>query len=109
MDIAPIMQWLSLVLAAIALLGHAKNFFGSDGKEATKDIKILKELLAAHDSRIQGVENEIRHLPDRDSQHRVELALTEMNGRFAALEERLKPVVNTSERLHELLLEQAKK
>ena len=109
MDIAPIMQWLSLILAAIALMAHAKNFFGSDGKEATKDIKVIQEVLSAQDRRLQEVENEIRHLPDRDSQHRVELALAEMNGRFAALEEKLKPIASTSERLHQLLLDQAKK
>ena len=109
MDLANVMPWVTAALAIIALLGHGKTFFGSEGKQASRDIEHLRNEIEEHERRIQRVETELPHLPDRDAQHRVELALAEMNGRFAALEEKLKPIASTSERLHQLLLEQVKK
>lgn len=109
MDLALLTPWIAAALSIIALLGQAKTFFGSEGKAAAAELKHLKETVEDQGKRLQNVENEIRHLPDRDAHHRVELALSEMNGRFAALEEKLKPIAATSARLHELLLEQTKR
>ena len=68
----------------------------------------IEQRLTHHSERLQNVENDMQHIPDRESQHRVELALAEMNGRFSTLEEKLKPIASTSQRLGEFLLEQAK-
>jgi chromosome segregation ATPase len=104
-----ISQYLGLALAVIALLGHAKGYFSSGEKTLTARVDQAEKKLAEHDRRIQTIEGEMKHLPDREAQHRMELQLAEMNGRFATLEERLRPIAQTSERLHELLMEQAKK
>lgn len=107
MDLALLTPWIAAALSIIALLGQAKTFFGSEGKAAAAELKALRATVEDQGRRLQNVESEMRHLPDRDAQHRVELALAEMNGRFAALEEKLKPIAATSARLHELLLEKA--
>ncbi|WP_435656067.1 DUF2730 family protein [Brucella pituitosa] len=104
-----VLPYLSLVIAIIAIAGHAKGWINSGEKQIKDAVADHNAKLTEHDRRVQTLENEIKHLPDRDSQHRMELALAQMNGRFAALEEKLKPIAATSERLHELLMEQAKK
>lgn len=61
------------------------------------------------EDRIAKLENEFRHLPDRDSVHRIELSLSAVKGELKALGEQLKPVAAISDRLQEFLLEQAKR
>lgn len=103
-----ISQYLGLILAALALLGHAKGYFSSGEKTLIARVDQAEKTVADHGRRIQSVEGEMQHLPDREAQHRMELQLTEMNGRFATFEERLRPISATSERLHELLMEKAR-
>lgn len=109
MTAGEISQYLGLALAIIALLGHAKGYFSSGEKSLTARVEKTETKLIDHDRRIQTVEGSLRYLPTRDDQHKIELALSAMSGRFDALEERLKPIAITSERLHELLMEQARK
>jgi hypothetical protein len=109
MSAAEISQYLGLTLAVIALLGHAKGYFSSGEKALAARVETLGTIQNGHERRIQAIEGEMKYVPDRDAQHRMELQLAEMAGRFAMLEERLRPIAATSERLHELLMEQAKK
>ncbi|MBW8638981.1 DUF2730 domain-containing protein [Hoeflea sp. WL0058] len=115
-----IAPWLGLIALFISVGGTVYAWLTSRSKEyakkldnlnegRAKDLSEINTRLNGHASRIQTIEDEMKHLPDRDSQHRVELALAEMNGRFAALDEKLKPIASTSQRLSEFLLEQAKK
>lgn len=127
MTLPEILLYLNLVLSGLALLGHAKGYFSSGEKKLAEDVVALtdkmtefvvalnKEMeanekkLIEHDRRIQAAESEIKYLPDRESQHRMELQLATLNGRFATLEEKLRPIAATGERLHDLLMEQARK
>lgn len=64
------------------------------------------------------IDEALKHIPDREQSHRLELAITQLSGRLDAmdqrvsgkietLDERLKPVSAISDRLQEFLLEQA--
>lgn len=59
------------------------------------------------EDRIARVEHELNHLPSRETVHRMEISLANLNGEMRALGEQLKPVASISERLQEFLLEQA--
>lgn len=109
MDLQTLMPWIAAALSISTLLTNIYTVFTSPSRKNAADINKMYGDLAKHDRRIQTVEGEMKHLPDRNAHHRMELSLTEMNGRFSALEEKLKPIAATSERLHELLMEQAKK
>lgn len=118
-----IIQWLTLALSSVALLGVLKGFFSSGEKQLEADIKTGRDEIAllgkdieahetkliSHDRRIQAIEGEMRHLPDRESQHRLELALEKVNGRLDTLNETLKPIKATNERMNQLLVETAGK
>jgi len=113
---AEIIPWLTLILSTVAVLGHFKGWVNSGEKKLHEDVGTLKadneshdKKLTEHDRRIQSVEGELKHLPDRDMAHRLELAVEKMSGRLDTMAETLKPIRATTERMNELLVEQAKK
>jgi hypothetical protein len=109
MDPIVVNPWLSLILSAVAVATVAKSWISSGEKQNTSDIAGLKKDLSAVTIRVQTIESDLRHLPDRDATHRLELALAEMNGQLKSMDERLKPVAAIGERLQEMLLQQVKK
>ncbi|MBW8319493.1 MAG: DUF2730 domain-containing protein [Arenimonas sp.] len=102
-------QYLGLALAIIALLGHAKGYFSSGEKTLIARVDKVETKLVEYDRRIQAIEGELKHLPDRETAHMLELALAKISGRLDTLDERLRPIAATSSRLQEFLLEQAQK
>ncbi len=115
MPATEIALYCGLVLSVIAIFGHIKVWMNSGEKELTKDVAALKRDTEAHetkliglDRRVQSVESDMKHLPDRESQHRLELALEKVNGRLDTLNETLKPIKANGEAMNELLLERAK-
>lgn len=120
LDLAIVAPWVSFVLALIALLTQVKGWMSSGEKRIDERLTKAENKLIEYDRRIQTVEGDMRHLPDRDTAHKLELALAQISGRLdsmdaqiegrmTAMDERLKPIAATSERLHELLMEQAKR
>lgn len=57
--------------------------------------------------RLTHIEGTLQHMPDAASSQRMEVAITQLQGQLAVLAERLGPVVATSERLQEFLLERS--
>lgn len=108
-DFASVLPWVSGLISIITLLTLLKNILSSGEKELDVRLKAAEAKLIEHDRRVQTIEGEMKHLPDRDAQHRMELQLAEMNGKFGALEERLRPIAQVSIRLQEFMLEQANK
>lgn len=83
---------------------HEKAVGSLDGKFVVAIDKVDKA-----EDRIARLENEFRHLPDRDSVHRMEVSLTELRGELKSMGEQLRPVASIADRLQEFLLEQARK
>lgn len=108
-DIAVISGLVALALSSLNLIAHVRTMMSSGEKKLDDRLTKVEIKLIEHDRRIQTIENEMKHLPDRDSQHRMELQLSDMNGKFTALEERLKPIAAVSIRLQEFMLDQANK
>jgi len=104
-----ISPWISLALSIVALGVTAKNWLNTDAKRNGETIARMRNEHAALMTRVQSVESELRHLPDRETTHRLELALEKVNGRLSSMDARLEPVAAISERLQELLLQQVKK
>lgn len=125
-DINP---WLSLILSAGAILGLVWSHVTSGSAKALKEIAELKkqcledrrtdaenakthgEAIVARfqllESKVLMIEGELKHLPDRDATHRLEMAVEQLNGKIGMLDERLKPVDALGRRLQEFLVRQA--
>lgn len=104
--------------AGLAALLSIWNFFQSPSKKNADEITSLgsnlrselKEVDDKVDSvggRVSTLETIMRSMPDKDSMHRLEIGLEQMNGELKALNERLKPIDNLSRRLQDVLLERS--
>jgi len=109
-------SWLAIALGIIAILGHAKGFFSSGEKKIADDVKELEDKQSRLEAevsdqgrRIQVIENEMTHLPDKDSQHRIEMQLERLSGRMEVITESLKPIKANNELLRDLLEKQVTK
>ncbi|WP_429813587.1 DUF2730 family protein [Ensifer sp. B1-9] len=109
LNLSLIMPWVGALLSIIALGTQLKNILSSGERKLDERLSKAEGTLISHDRRIQKVENELQHLPDRDTAHRLELTMEKISGRLDTLDERLKPIAATSGRLQEFLLEQANK
>ena len=121
-----LLLWGNLFLSLAAVAGHIKNWMSSGEKRLAEEQKKLSDTIARHESkltdhdrRIQSIEGDMKHLPNRDTAHQLALAMAEISGRLNSMEaqiegrlnamdERLKPISSTTLRLQEFLLENAK-
>lgn len=115
---------LSEILAAVALAGTVYNYVSKPGTQAQASVTALAKVVEGKaekpevgkvaekvehlEERLAVVESEVSHLPDKDSSHRMELAIARLEGRLETVVERLKPVAEIASRLQEVLLEKAK-
>lgn len=106
-DFASVLPWVSGLISIITLLTLLKNILSSGEKKLGEDLAEAKKKLIEHDRRIQTIEGEIKHLPDRETTHRMELAMTEISGKLNVMAERLKPIEAIGERLQNTLLNRA--
>jgi hypothetical protein len=137
MEPSTLSPWISLALSAIALATVVYGWFTAGEKKALAEVGKLRAEIAAVDaklatqkdahadaekitagavvarfalieSRVQSIEGELKHLPDGDAAHRLELAVTQLSGQISVLEERMKPIAAINERLQEWALERSK-
>lgn len=108
-DLAVISGLVALALSSMNLIAHIRTMMSQGEKKLDERVTKVETKLVEHDRRVQTVESEMKHLPDRDMAHRLELAVEKMSGRLDTMAETLKPIRATTERMNELLVEQAKK
>lgn len=109
MDVAPLVPWIALAISSITLFGLVKNLLNSGEKEMKERQDKAEKTLIDHDRRIQTVESEMNHLPDRETTHKMQISMERIAGRLDTMDERLRPIAATNHRLQEYLLEQARK
>ena len=123
-----IVTFKDIVIGAAAVIAAALtiwNFFQSPSKKNELDLekvrlaiellrrdvaaetRIIDDKIDAIGSRVSLVENTIHSMPDKDSQHRLEIALEKVSGRLDTMNERLNPIDNLARRLQEALLDKA--
>lgn len=106
--------WISLVLSLIALASIVYGWFTSGEKSNATALTKYRETQAtvvadiddkieAHDRRIQTVETELKHLPDKDSVVELKLAIADLKGTVGRLDESLNSVQRTVLRIDDWL------
>ncbi|OCP17450.1 MULTISPECIES: DUF2730 family protein [unclassified Ensifer] len=112
-------SWLGLLSLIISVGIALWTIISSGSKQTANELaefkktdasekKALMEAVQALGQRTQTLESELKHLPDRETTHRMELAMMEINGKLNVMAERLKPIEAIGERLQEALLEKAR-
>jgi flagellar capping protein FliD len=119
-DSSTITAVLALCISSLNLIGLVRSMLSAGEKKLDERQTKTEAKLIDHDRRIQSIEGELKHLPDRETTHRIELTMLQiigrldsqdatLTGKFAAMDERLKPIQAIGERLQDVLVEQAKK
>lgn len=82
-----------------------------EGKVADKSsvgrMGALEERVDKVEDRVSRAESRLEHMPDRESSHRLELAITRLDGRMETLDERVKPIAAMAQRVHERMFDEA--
>lgn len=89
------------------LVSLASTFYlwvtaGSRGNE--KGLKELGDKVGAIDMRVAKIEGEIQHLPTKESQHRIELSISEISGDMKQMAEAQKSTTMTVRRMEDVLM-----
>jgi len=108
---AEIVPWLTLILSSVAVLGHLKGWMNSGEKKLLDDVGVLKadsesheKKLTEHDRRIQSVEGELKHLPDKDTVHRLQVDMTEMKVQMVTIVKASEATERATRRVEEFLM-----
>lgn len=102
MDLAPFVPWLSVIALLISVGTSITTLLTSGAKaNSTK--------LADHDRRIQKLENDLQHTPDKDGLHRVELTVKDIQAQIASMAASAQATERTARRVEDFLIEQAKR
>lgn len=119
----PILDWLRLWWPALSSIGFAalglallylrqqfptRTEFQDLRRAGDERGARAEQATNAIEKRLVHVEHQIAEMPTRDSIHRLELALGDMRGDIRELAADLKPVAETTRRMNEFLLEEAR-
>lgn len=104
MDLSIVMPWVGAALSIIALLTQIKSVLSAGEKKLDERLGRAEKTLIDHDRRIQSVETEIRHLPDKESVHKLQVDLTEMKGQIATMVKSTESTERATHRLEQFLL-----
>lgn len=97
MDLAPIVPWLSLIALLISIGSSVTMFLTSGAKSNAAK-------LAEHDHRLGRLENDIAHMPSKESVHQLQLDLTELKGQIGIMAKSSEATERTARRVEEFLL-----
>jgi hypothetical protein len=70
------------------------------------EIDQMGKRLDGVDTRVTRIESELEHLPDKDTAHRMEMAIARLEGRLEVMDERLKPVAAMASRMQDAMIEE---
>ncbi len=107
-DVTAIGVLISLLMNSIILIIVIKNMLSAGEKKLEEKVTKAETKLIEHDRRIQAAEAKLENLPNKESQHHIELAMAEINGRINVIAERLEPLAAVTVRLQNFLLDQGK-
>lgn len=97
MDVSPLKDWLGLIALLISVGSSVVLFLKSDAKKAA-------ETMVGHGSRIQRLEDQIQHLPSKDTVHQLQLDLTEMKGQMTSMVKSSEATERATRRVEDFLM-----
>jgi hypothetical protein len=119
--VSDLSAWAPWVAIAISVAGSLFSIFRGQSKDTSAKFEAIEEKLEKKASKEQVgllagkldvvedkvtiVQNDLKHLPDKDATHRLEIALGKMESELGRLAERMKPIASMADRMQEAILE----
>lgn len=97
-------EYLSMVAVALSIGGAVYTWITSRSRGNEKHIDAIKITLADHDTRLTKLQGEFEHLPTKDGQHRLELAMGKLAGDMTRVSEVMNITRTTVDRMESSLL-----
>lgn len=94
MDFDTASKWIGFVSLVISVITAIWTLVSKSTKPYEDKLQALEVSKVDHDGRIQSIEDELKHLPDKQMVHEIQLALVKLEGHFS----RLEATLNASER-----------
>jgi archaellum component FlaC len=85
--------------------GHESLKTWIEAKASREQVGVLAGKIDLVEDRVTIVENDMRHLPDKDTTHRLEVSISEMRGEMRGLTEKIKPIAAIADRWQEVVME----
>ena len=115
MDISPFKDWITTLAALLAFLLSVYNLLTKPAKDSSDKLAAfqkdeeeklakLAEVDGSHALRIQKLENEMLHLPDKDMVHRMELTMKDMQVQMATMASEAQANSRSLRRMEEWLI-----
>ncbi|WP_054310014.1 DUF2730 family protein [Mesorhizobium sp. 1M-11] len=108
MDLNLLMPWLGALALFISLGTSIHTIMTASSKPLAAQMKKAEETLISHDRRIQSVEDELKHLPDRNMVHDLQLTLKDIQIEMAGVKAASEQSTRTSRRVEEWLVANSK-
>lgn len=99
-----IKDYLGIAAILIALATTLYNWLTSSSRHNEESIEKHGDRLSELESKVTKIDSEMQHMPDKTSQHRLELAMTEMAGETKLMAEALSTTTRTVRRMEDFLL-----
>ena len=98
-----IRAWLGLIALLISVGSAVYAFVTARSKTNSERLDAIDKRLGGHADRIQNLESEVKHLPNKDEVNNLQLSLTRMEGAVAVLTERIEGIGGTVTRIDSYL------
>lgn len=102
-------SWLGVISTALGIGAIFYTWLTARASANGKTLEGHGKTLIDHDRRIQSVESELKHLPDKDTVTELKLAIAELKGTVGRLDEQLGSVGRTVHRIDDYLRKDDKK
>jgi hypothetical protein len=76
-----------------------------EGKASKDHVGVLDEKVDIVEGKVAVLENDMKHLPDKETTHRLELSIGEMRSEMRGLTEKMKPIAAMADRVQEAVME----
>lgn len=108
LNIAPLVVWASALTTLLNFGFVLWGLFSSPARKSVEAHGELKQRVEAVERDMLRLKDELTHMPDTESIHRLEIAMTRVEGHLSTFEAKLAPVAAIAERMQELMLEEAR-
>jgi hypothetical protein len=108
LNISPVVVWVVALSQLLTFGLTVWNLMASGSRANAKRLEDHAARLQTHGERLTNIEMAMRAGPTSNDFHQLDLRMTKLQGSMEVLIERLKPVESISERMQELMLDQAK-